>query len=100
MAIAEITQKQYLVRVSQQGVVVASHLMCAPDALGAINLVEQYYYQPVQVEKTIFEDGDGKRREVTTASNWHGYMFEAHAVEAAPASATHLRPVLIPYTEV
>jgi hypothetical protein len=97
---AEFTLNQYMVRVSQQGAVVASHLINAPDALSAINLVEQYYYQPVQLEKTTIEDGDGKRREVITASNWHGYMFEAHATEAAPTSATHLRPVLIPYTEV
>ena len=77
-----------------------SHLVFAPDALSAINLVEMVYCRPVRPEKTFIENEAGQQREVTIADNWHGFMFEAHATEAAPTSVTQFRPILIPYTEV
>ena len=89
MIAIETALAQYIVRVSQQGTVIASHLVNAPDALSAINFVERYYYQPVKLEKTFIENEDGKLHEVTVASNWHGYMFEAQSIKTVTTSATH-----------
>lgn len=89
----EITSKQYIVRVSQQGVMIGEHLVNASNALNAINFVERYYYQPVQWEKTLIENRDGKCHEVALANNWHGYMFEAHITEAVPVSVDNLHPI-------
>lgn len=100
MLAVEITLIQYIVRVSQQGTVIASHLVNAPDALSAINFVEQYYYQPVQLEKTFIENEDGKLHEVTIASNWHGYMFEAQAIKTVPTTVTNVYLAKEPYLEV
>lgn len=79
MAVLEITLTHYVVRVLQQGELIASHAVDAPDALNAINLVEQHYYQPARYEKAFIEDEEGRRHEVINAANWRGLMFEAHA---------------------
>lgn len=100
MIASEMKSRQYIVRVSQQGVVIGDHLVNAPDALNAINFVERYFYQPVQWGKTLIDYGDGKSHEVATANNWHGYMFEAHAIEASLSVVAKLRPEKKHCTEV
>ena len=51
-AISDITHKLYLylVEVTQQGILVATHTVEAPDALTAINLVERSYSEPAKLE--------------------------------------------------
>lgn len=75
--------KLYHVQVKRQGVHVADHIVEAPDALSAINLVENAYGDPVRLEKSLLEDEGGHRHQIMLASNWHGYMFEAWAIEPA-----------------
>ena len=71
----------YYVEVRQQGCYVACHLVEAAEALTAINLVEQLYGEPVIIYKNAVEDKDGCPHPFTQTINWHGYTFEAWAVE-------------------
>ncbi len=76
-------QRLYLVEVTQQGTLLATHTIEAPDALTAINLIESYYSEPTRVEKVLIEDETGDLHQVMLANNWHGYMFEAQAIRPA-----------------
>jgi hypothetical protein len=72
----------YTVEVQQGGNFIASYTVEAPDALAAINRVELLYGQPLIVEKTAIEDQEGDKHRFTLAHNWHGYMFQARAIES------------------
>lgn len=89
----------YYVEVRQQGRYVACHLVEAADALTAINRVERFYGEPVIVYKNAVEDKDGCPHPFTQTANWHGYSFEAWAVEPAssptdPEEATKQHAVM------
>jgi hypothetical protein len=75
------TQYIYTVEVQQGGNPIAFYTIEAPDALSAINRVELLYGEPVTVEKTAIEDEEGEWHRITLARNWHGYMFQARAIE-------------------
>ncbi len=79
--------RTYQVIVRQQGTRVAEHTIKAPDALSAINQIERYYGDPVQMEERVTEDEDGHPHQIMLVSNWHGYTFEAVAIDT-PAKAT------------
>jgi hypothetical protein len=70
----------YQIDVKMQGSFVAQHFVEAIDALTAINLVESYYGEPVQVETVVVEDEDGDLRQKIVIKNWHGYTFDARIV--------------------
>ena len=71
----------YQIDVKTQGSSVAQHFVEAVDALTAINLVESYYGEPVEVETVVVEHEDGSLRQKIVVKNWHGYTFDARAVE-------------------
>lgn len=71
----------YLVEVKSQGSCIAHHRVEAIDALTAINLVEQHYGEPVEVETVYVENEDGSRRQKIVIKNWHGYTFDARKIE-------------------
>jgi len=75
---------RYQIEVSKQGRLVARHIVEAANALAAINLVETCYGPPVEVELGLIEDGRGRRRPVMVVNDWHGYMFDARAIQPAP----------------
>jgi hypothetical protein len=79
-SIFDIAQKPYLVEVTQQGILVATHTVEAPDALTAINLVERSYSEPAKLEEITVEDEVSNQQQGTVANNWHGYMFQAQAI--------------------
>ena len=81
MATSAVDRTLYLVRVIQQGSLVALHTVEAANALSAISLVEPLYGEPVQLERVSIEDESGNRHEVTVANNWHGFTFQAQAVK-------------------
>ncbi|MCB9100084.1 MAG: hypothetical protein H6632_11120 [Anaerolineales bacterium] len=81
------TSTIYYVEVRQQGRYVACHLVEAAEALAAINIVERFYGEPVIVFKNAVEDKDGCIHPFTQTANWHGYTFEAWAVEPASSPA-------------
>jgi hypothetical protein len=70
----------YDVEVKQQGSPIAHHIIEAVNALTAINLVENYYGEPVRYEVALIEDEHSHRHRITVANNWHGYTFEARAI--------------------
>jgi len=71
----------YQIEVKRQGCCVAQHVVEAADALAAINLVERYYGEPVEVETVCVEDEEGNRRHTLVVKNWHGYTFDARVIE-------------------
>lgn len=71
----------YQVEVKSQGSCIAQHTVEAVDALTAINLVEQYYGEPIEVETIYVENEDGSHRQKTVVKHWHGYTFDARMIE-------------------
>ena len=82
MTMPAVDRTLYLVRVTQQGTLVALHTVEAANALSAVNLVEPLYGEPVRLERVSIEHETGNRHEVTVVNNWHGFMFQAQAVKA------------------
>jgi hypothetical protein len=76
----------YHIEVKHQGSYVASHIIEAPDALTAINLLESQYSGSVGVETSSVEDERGRGEQIEVVRNWLGYTFEARAV--SPQSGT------------
>ncbi|RME69924.1 MAG: hypothetical protein D6784_17535 [Chloroflexi bacterium] len=70
----------YQVEVYARGKVVAAHTVEAVDALSAINQVEALYGDPPQVEYTTVYHEDGTKETMLQVIGWHGYMFQARAV--------------------
>jgi hypothetical protein len=71
----------YHIEVKNQGSYVAEYIIEAANVLAAINLVENYYGEPVRIEKAIIEDEDGSRHEVMIVNHWHGYAFHAQTID-------------------
>ena len=59
----------------------AEHIIAAGDARKAITLIENEYGGPAQTEMAVIETGDGRRRRVMVAKDWHGYTFEARVID-------------------
>jgi hypothetical protein len=72
----------YQVEVKKQGTFVANHIVEAPNAVAAIDLVESYYTEPVSLEKALTENGHSRGHQVMLAINWHGYSFHTWAIES------------------
>jgi hypothetical protein len=92
MTMPAVDRTLFLVRVTQQGTLVAIHSVEAPNALSAINLVEPFYGEPVQLERVSIEDETGSRHEVTVVNNWHGFMFQAQVARPGELANTELQP--------
>jgi hypothetical protein len=71
----------YQVEVKKQGAFVANHIVEAPTAMTAIDLVESYYTEPVSLEKALTENGHGQGHQVMPAINWHGYSFHTRTIK-------------------
>lgn len=69
----------FQVEVKRHGNRVTEHVVEAPDALSAINLVELLYGEPPSVEYVMVEDEEGRKRSMMVVNNWHGYSFHARA---------------------
>ncbi|HXV99912.1 MAG TPA: hypothetical protein VEC93_15955 [Anaerolineae bacterium] len=76
----------YQVEVKKQGTFVANHIVEAPNAMTAIDLVESYYTEPVSLEKALTENGHSQVHQVMLAINWHGYSFHAWAIKPCQKS--------------
>jgi hypothetical protein len=76
----------YDIEVKQQGSPIAHHIVEAADALSAINRVERWYSDPVEYETVLIEDEHNQRHRVLLAHHWHGYTFEARAIEPYTAN--------------
>lgn len=84
LAASELDGEQlqlYRIEVRTQGHLVAEHIIAARDAQKAITLIENEYGGPVQAELVVIETGDGRRRRVMVAKDWHGYTFEARVID-------------------
>jgi hypothetical protein len=73
----------YQVKVTQQGIFLAIHIIEAPDALTAIDLVEREYNEPLEIKFGSIEDEHSRSHPVMAVNNWHGYMFTARAIRGA-----------------
>jgi len=75
----------YRIEVKSRGSIVAEHLVVATDALTAINLVESEYGEPLDAELVSVETEEGRRQQMLMVKNWHGYTFDARAVDVRAA---------------
>lgn len=74
---------RYAVVVDLHGCSVAEHIVEAPDALSAINLVETAYNLPVEISFVTVELEDGRKQNKMVVNNWLGYNFTARRLPDA-----------------
>jgi hypothetical protein len=73
---------RYRVEVFANGQLITTHQVEAPDALSAINLVEERYGEPPQVAYKIIHHEDGTKERVLVVTSWHGYSFLARRAKS------------------
>ncbi len=75
----------YRVAVFARGEMIAEHMIEAPNALTAMNLVELEYGPAPRYEFTTVHNEDGTKERALIVHDWHGYTFLARISKVFPA---------------